>query len=136
MNDKYSTILYLKYPFPNNEYKKMSMHDRAAQFAPFAALTGYDESVKEEARLTDHKIELSEDEKNYIDQILVIIQESIQDQPTINVEYFIPDQKKFGGYYQQEVIVVKKIDDIQRQIISSDNKKINIIDILKIEIID
>lgn len=131
----YSHLIYMQYPFPNDSRPKMSMHDRAAQFAPFAALTGYDESIKEEARITDQKIELSEDKKVCIDQTLVIIQENIKDKPKVKIEYFIPDQTKAGGRYETVELNIKKIDDVFKEIVSTENFKINILDILNIEIL-
>ena len=87
---RYDDIIHLPH-FVSQNRKHMSLHDRAAQFAPFAALSGYDESIRETARLTDHEDELSESSLNELDMKLQIIRLHIKEQPLITVTYFIPD---------------------------------------------
>ena len=111
----YLDILYLEHPEPKN-HKRMSREARAGQFSPFAALTGYDEQVKETARLTSKKIDLDDEEKE------------------ITVTFFIPDLKKSGGKYQDKTGIVRKIDLYNNKLIFKDKTKINIEDIVNINI--
>ena len=99
--------------------RHMSMHDRAAQFSPFAALTGFDGVIAETGRLTDHKIELSESEKLLLDQKLTLIDEAIRagQHPEITLLYFTPDARKTGGSYQEHTGSVRQIDPIERTIV-------------------
>ena len=90
----------------------MSLYDRAAQFAPFAALTGYDDMITEEARLVDNKIELDNTEIEIINQKLEILADSISngEKPEVSITYFVPDLLKNGGKYETVTEVIKKID--------------------------
>ena len=111
----------------------MSINERAAQFSAFAALTGYSESVKETARLTKGKIELSEDMKNEIDMKLMLIEEHIKEKPEIRVLYFIKDKKKSGGDYSEYIGVLRRIDKINGKLIFMDKTIIDINDIIEIK---
>lgn len=93
---------------------QMSMWDRAAQFSPFAALTGYDDAVTETARLTDDKIELDESAQATLDMKQHILMETISEQPEISVTYFKKDVKKAGGAYLTLTGKLKKIDEYER----------------------
>ena len=97
----------------------MSLYDRAAQFAPFAALVGYDEMVKEEARLTDRQTEISDDDLLILERKISMIADEISEKrhPEIRVEYFEPDQLKSGGKYLTYSGTVKKIDEIEQVMI-------------------
>ena len=97
----------------------MSQHDRAAQFAPFAALTGYEDMVREEARLTQRQIELSDTEKQRLDRKLARIAEALADgdHPTLRVLCFVPDERKSGGSYEEYSGVVRKLDSLNRRIV-------------------
>lgn len=99
--------------------KHMSLYDRAAQFAPFAALVGYDEMVKEEARLTDRDTVLSEEELLILDGKLEYIADSIRNgtHPEISVIYFEPDQYKDGGCFKRYSGTVKRIDFTEASIV-------------------
>ena len=122
--------------FPHYELKyhnKMTIENRAAQFSPFAALTGYSESIKETSRLTKSKKELSEDMKNKIDMKLRIIEEHLKERPLITILYFKKDNKKDGGNYYEYTGNVKRIDHINKYILFSDIK-ININDIYDIKL--
>ncbi len=112
---------------------RMSMIDRAAQFSPFAALTGYEAAIKETARLTDQKIELNEDEITSLREKMRILQERLPECPEIQITYFVPDEKKDGGAYQKKTGQVKKIDEYERIIIMNDHVKIAIDEIVSIE---
>jgi hypothetical protein len=112
------------------------MEARAAQFAPFAALTGYDAAVKEVERLTDQKIILSEDEIARLDKKLRWIGENLDKQTKIRITYFVPDTRKDGGSYQTTTSPVLHIDTIYHHIHLLNGTIIPIDDILHIEIED
>ena len=129
---RYDHIIHLPNPDPTVR-PRMAMEKRAAQFAPFAALTGYEESVIEEARQTEEKLELSEDMIDMIDARLAVIQHHIKEQPNISVTYFIPDNKKAGGRYVTVSGNVRMLDGIEHAIIMTDRTKIPIEDVRYIE---
>lgn len=112
---------------------QMSMLDRAAQFSPFAALTGYDAAIKETGRLTDEKIELDEDTKAALDMKQAYLIEMIDAQPEISITYFLPDTKKSGGAYVTVTGNLKRFDEYERLLILTDGKKIPMDDIADIE---
>ena len=110
----------------------MPMIDRAAQFAPFAALTGYDSEIKETARFVDKKVSLSEEVLTELNVKFQIIKECISGEPELNFIVFEPDARKSGGKYLTISGTVKKIDEIERKIILKDGTKIAINNILDI----
>ncbi len=112
----------------------MPMAERAAQFSPFAALTGYGDAVKETARLTDEKIELDEDTKEILDEKLQKIQEHIGEHPEIEITYFQPDEKKKGGCYITITGCIKKIDKNKMIVIMQNEIRIPIEDIAEINL--
>ena len=114
----YADIIHLPHHKAKNR-PHMSMYDRAAQFSPFAALTGFDGVIAETGRLTDRKIELSESEKVLLDQKLTLIDDVIQDKhhPEITVVYFVPDYLKEGGEYEEYTGRVRQIDPIERMVV-------------------
>ena len=112
---------------------QMSMLDRAAQFSPFAALTGYDDAIKETGRLTDEKIEMDEDRKAALDMKQAYLIEMIDEQPAISITYFLPDAKKSGGAYVTVTGNLKRFDEYERLLILTDGKKIPMDDIADIE---
>ena len=131
MNTPYDDIL----PLPHHVSEKhppMSRLDRAAQFSPFAALTGYEAAVEETARLTDRRIELDEGEKEAIDQQLTLVQERLPEPTEVTITYFMPDKKKAGGAYVSVSGTVKKIHDYERTVILREGTSIPIDDILHI----
>ena len=112
---------------------QMSMLDRAAQFSPFAALTGYDDAIKETGRLTDEKIEMDEDRKAALDMKQAYLIEMIDEQPEISITYFLPDTKKSGGAYVTVTGNLKRFDEYERLLILTDGMKIPMDDIADIE---
>ena len=100
MSEKnYDDIINLPCP-TSPRHPRMPRADRAAQFAPFAALTGYDSAIDETARLTDEKIDISEDMREKLDRKQSFLTEIIDEQPEITVTYFVPDNRKAGGEYK------------------------------------
>ena len=89
--------------------QRMSMHDRAAQFAPFAALVGYDDAVAETARLTEIRPELDEQEQRIINERLAFIADHIHEHPEVRIRYFVPDERKSGGEILEFNGIVRKI---------------------------
>jgi len=110
----------------------MSAYDRAAQFSPFAALTGYEAAVAETARQTDKKADLDECDKATLNERLTIIQDTLNDQPEVSITFFLPDKKKSGGAYITVTGGVKKIDEYEHLVVMLDATKIPIDDIFEI----
>ena len=148
MNDKqnariiYADIISLPH-YQSQNRPHMSLYDRAAQFAPFAALTGFDDMVTEEARLTDKPIELSEIELEALNRKMDLVELLLQNggHPTLSFTYFEPDGIKEGGRYLTRMGIVKKIDTFAKKLIlygsdDIDNKKIPTIDLQLDRIID
>ena len=130
--EQYADIINL----PHHELttrQRMPLINRAASFSPFAALTGYDEAVKETARLTDAKIELDDSTKIILSDKLKMAMEMADQEPTITVTYFVPDQKKAGGAYVDYTGIIKRIDEYERKVIFVDKTSIPIDDIYAIE---
>ena len=130
---KYDDIINLPHHI-SKKHPQMSIYERAAQFAPFAALVGYEDAVEETARITDKRIELNEEEKNILDMKLQMLKEqmNVQIYPNITIMYFIPDLKKDGGKYIRILGTIKKIDEIKNLIILDDKTEIPIRDIINI----
>ena len=112
---------------------RMAMIDRAAQFSPFAALTGHNDAIIETARLTDRKIELDEGTKSIINEKIQMISDFLFEKPTVTFTYFEPDIKKEGGTYLNTTGTVKRIDEFKREIILTDGRIILIEHIYDIE---
>lgn len=133
MENNYDDIINL--PHHTSETRpKMSMIDRAAQFSPFAALTGHDAALAETARLTDTRIELDDCEKEIINEKLMMISDFSHDAPTVTVTYFKPDEKKFGGAYVDVTGTVKKIDIHSRELVMANGERIPVDEIFDIDI--
>lgn len=131
MNKDYSDIINLPH-FEPKKHPRMSIEARSAQFAPFAALTGYEAAIKETARLTDKKIEIDDGLKQILNNKLQYILKNIYLDPIITLTYFKKDSKKSGGKYITKEVVIKKIDTIEGNIILKDKTKIKIDDIINI----
>lgn len=133
-NPKYAKEYDLPYPegvkYP---YKRMSVSDRAAQFASFKALSGYEDAVDEAARLTDAKIELDEATIDLLNAKIQILQDYIAEEPEITITYFLPDKKKDGGKYVTTSGKVKRIDDFERRIQFADRRSVLMDDILSMD---
>lgn len=123
MNEKYRAIINLPHHVSENR-PHMSMIDRAAQFSPFAALTGHDEALDETARLTDVFVEPDDDEKQLLDEKIHMISELIEEKPIVIVTYFVPDDKKDGGRYVNITDFIRKIDTLNREIITGEGVRI------------
>lgn len=129
---RYEDIINLPH-HTSEKRSRMSNYDRAAQFSPFAALTGHSAALQETARLTDAKAELDESEKIIINEKLRLIM-NVAEKPEITVTYFVPDSKKTGGAYLKAVGYIKKIDTFRRIIIMSEGAAIPADNIFDIEI--
>lgn len=113
--------------------QRMPLINRAASFSPFAALTGYDEAVKETARLTDARIELDEGSKEVLNDKLRLAVDQVDEQPEVSITYFLPDKKKSGGAYITTRAVIKSVDEYERVVVLTDKSTIPIDDIAEIE---
>ena len=111
----------------------MTAIDRAAQFSPFAALTGYDSAIKETARLTDKRVELDEYIKDTLSDKLQIIADRIKEHPEIAITYFKLDAKKNGGDYVTAIGTAKKIDEYERVVVMTNGTSIPIDEIISID---
>ncbi|MBQ7861930.1 MAG: hypothetical protein IJ349_07000 [Clostridia bacterium] len=130
--EKYKDIIDL----PHHQSKKrqqMSLIDRAAQFSPFAALTGHNDAIIETARLTDRQIELDEGTKSIINEKIQMISDHLSENPTVTITHFEPDIKKDGGAYLSTTGTVKRIDEFKREILMTDGRIISIERISDIE---
>ena len=132
MDDRYAQILHHPRPVSHRRLP-MPVRDRAAQFAPFAALTGYDDAITEEGRLTSSKIELDENELERLDRALTYLTEHRSQRPSVTVTYFVPDEKKSGGAYISREGAFKAVDRDRRLIILTDGSAIPIPDVLMLE---
>ena len=111
----------------------MSMKERAAQFSPFAALTGYDAAIKETGRLTDQKVEMDAEALNVLNMKFQILIDCLAEEPEVTFTYFEPDEHKYGGAYIEVTDKVKKVDEFERLIVMQNGTKIVMDDILNIE---
>ena len=125
MSGKYDDILNLPHHVSASR-PHMPAADRAAQFAPFAALTGYDAAVRETARQTDARLELDECEKEALNDKLRVLDEHLENAPEVTVTYFRPDDRKAGGAYVTVSGAVRKIDGYGRVVILADGGRIPI----------
>ena len=132
MTDNYDDIIHLP-RHVSKRHPQMSLYNRAAQFAPFAALTGYGAAIAETARQTSPKIEMMEDDRQLMDRKLSILSSHLEDEPTISITFFQPDGRKTGGHYLMITGVVKAIRTNERIIIMKDRKKISIDAIVGLE---
>ena len=127
---EYDDIIDL--PRPKSKHEPMPMSDRAAQFSPFAALTGYGDAIDETARLTDHRIELSEEERTELDYKQQYL--STLDSPTVTVTYFVPDERKSVGAYVTHTGALKRIDEVERAMVFADGTRVDMDEVVGIEL--
>ena len=113
-------------PHISKKHPQPSMMDRAARFAPFAAITGYEEMVLEEARVTEERIDLDEGTLSMLNEKLNMIQEFLDEEPEVTITYFEPDKRKAGGAYVSITGTVKRIDEYEHLVLMNDGKKISI----------
>ncbi len=132
MADDYKDIINMEHP-TSKKHKRMSLYARAAQFAPFAALTGHDDAVIEMARLTDERHELDEDTLAKLNKKLNIISENISTDTEVIITYFLPDEYKDGGSYPTVKGIVKRIDEYENVVILTDGSKIPVNQIYGLE---
>ena len=125
MKDKYEDIIDLPH-FVSRNRRNMSNHDRAAQFAPFAALSGYSEDIEEASRFTEEFVELGEQERMVLDEKLMILQEFIKEKPEVYISYFVPDKTKEGGSYVKDFVKIRRIDLVLRIVYLEDGRKIDL----------
>ncbi len=131
----YDDIINLSRP-QYHDLPPMSMHDRAAQFSPFAALVGYDAAVEETARLTDSRREMEEDEINELNRQLQELAEKLTERPKIRVTYFIRDRKKEGGRYASKIGNARTIDQAENRIIFTDGESVPVKDMYSVVFIE
>lgn len=129
--EKYESIINMPYQ-KSTKRKHMSLNDRAAQFAPFAALTGYEESIKEVSRTTDKKIRLSKEEKEIINEKLNFII-TTKFKEVVSITYFVKDDRKQGGKYVNVQKEIKRVCDVNKIIYFTDGTNILINDVLSLE---
>ena len=131
---KYDDILYRKHPV-SKKHPQMPIRDRAAQFAPFAALTGHKEAVQETQRLVEQKRILDEHQKLMLNEKLQKITLRIKETPNIRVTYFQADERKDGGRYLTLIMRVKRIDENQKRLVFTDRSWIRLEDLYEIELL-
>ena len=125
MSNDYDDIINLPHYEPKY-HPRMSMWNRAAQFAPFAALTGYDTAIQESNRVTDDWIDLGESGNEELNRKMELILSKLSEQPHVTIEYFVPDEHKEGGLYQSYTGNIKRIDEYEKTMVMTDGKKIQL----------
>ena len=138
MNEKndihdYEDIINLPYPV-SLSHPRMPVSDRAAQFSPFAALSGYEEAIQETGRLTGARKELDEDAKNALDEKLQLLREQIASHPYAAITYFQPDERKAGGAYVTVEGSIKKLDVYGQAVVMQDGTRVPFEELAEIEI--
>ena len=131
----YDDIINLSRP-QYHDLPPMSIHDRAAQFSPFAALVGYDAAVEETARLTDSRREMEEDEINELNRQLSELNKRLSERPRIRVTYFIRDRKKEGGRYASKIGNARTIDHSENRIVFTDGESVPVKDMYSVVFIE
>lgn len=132
MKRSYDNIINMEYPFPK-KHPGMSDEARAAQFSPFAALSGYEEEIDETLRVTDIKENMLEDKRKNLDIIISNISRRIDQRPLISVKYFVQDPYKSGGKYLIKKDNIRRIDTVERIIVFCDGTVIGMEDIVDIQ---
>ena len=131
MTGSYEDIIHL--PHHRSKHRPhMSLHDRAAQFSPFAALTGFDAAIEETGRLIDRRVEQEEYGFSILDRKLALLLEQLEDQPEVTLTVFVSDSKKSGGSYHEISGRLRKIDIHRRIVTMADGKELPMDDIIDI----
>ena len=125
MTNDYDDIINQPHYEPKH-HPRMSMWNRAAQFAPFAALTGYDSAIQESNRVTEDWINLEESGNEELNRKMELILSKLSEQPHVTIEYFVPDEHKEGGSYQSYTGNIKRIDEYEKTMVMTDGKKIQL----------
>ncbi len=133
--ENYSDIIGLP-PHKSKSHAGMTRAGRAAQFAPFAALTGFGDAVTETARYTSERRELSEDEIAEINCKLVFLSTVLKERPAVSITYFLPDSRKKGGAYITEETVIKRIDSLAGEVETENGAKIKMEDIFAVDLLN
>lgn len=133
MTGPYDDILNLPHPV-SRRHPQMPMIKRAAQFAPFAALTGYGDVIEESSRYTDSEIYLDESRVEAINEMLVSLEENLQSRPKAHIRYFEPDDRKSGGSYEEADGAVKKIDRLKQVLIMESGTVISLNRIVELSV--
>lgn len=128
--NNYDDIINLNRPI--SKHKHMTIEERSAQFAPFAALVGYDNAVKETARLTENKIELNDEQQDMLNFKLRYLYDNINNKNEVTITHFVKDIKKVGGKYINTTGIIKQIDQVQENIKLNNNVIIYMNDIINI----
>lgn len=129
---KYDDIINLPHHV-SAKHPQMGLLDRAAQFSPFAALTGHEDSIRETARRTEEFLELEEDKKEQLDEKIYVLQENLWKKPEIIVTYFVPDEKKDGGAYVTHRGRIRKIDTYRHRLLFEDGTDVGMQYIFEID---
>lgn len=129
---KYDDIIDLPHHV-SETHPPMSRADRAAQFSPFAALTGYDAAVRETARVTERRIELDEGVKAELNARLNCILEHLSEHPQVSLTYFVPDEKKSGGAYRTVTGTVRKLDSVAKTLTLADGTVVPMEEMVHVE---
>ena len=133
MNGPYDDIIHLPHP-TSKKHPRMSMEERAAQFSPFAALTGFGGVIQETGRLTDRRVELGESDRAELEQTLNFLDSQEEKHPAVQVTYFLPDARKEGGAYVTVTGRLKRIDQAEGTLLLQENLRIPIKDIRSVGI--
>ena len=133
MNGPYDDIIHLPHP-TSKKHPRMSMEQRAAQFSPFAALTGFGGVIQETGRLTDRRVELGESDRAELERTLNFLDSQEEEHPLVQVTYFLPDERKEGGSYVTVTGRLKRIDQVEGTLLLQENLRIPIKDIRSVGI--
>lgn len=120
-------------PRPRSRRPPMPLADRAAQFAPFAALSGHEAAVAEAARPTEERIALSEDQRDAIDRTLAGLRDRIGCRPAVRIVRFVPDERKEGGTYRSDEGLLSRIDDYSERLLLADGLSVALADVVSLE---
>lgn len=133
MSEAYDDIIHLPHP-TSKKHPRMSMTERAAQFAPFAALTGFDGVIQETGRLTHQRVELGEGDREELERRLNYLDAQEEEPPPVKVTYFLPDEKKEGGSYVTVQGRLKRIDTVGGVLLLEEGGQVSLGEILWVEL--